>query len=42
VLVFSFIGYTPKEIAIKNNLPVVVTLSSATNDLDDVVVIGYG
>jgi hypothetical protein len=40
--VFSFIGYTPKEIAIKNNLPVVVTLSSATNDLDDVVVIGYG
>ncbi len=42
VLVFSFIGYTPKEVAIKNNLPIIVTLSSATNDLDDVVVIGYG
>jgi TonB-linked SusC/RagA family outer membrane protein len=42
VLVFSFIGYTPKEVAIKNNLPIIVTLSSATKDLDDVVVIGYG
>ena len=42
VLVFSFIGYSTKEVTVKNNLPVFVTLSSATKDLDDVVVIGYG
>lgn len=42
VLVFSFIGYTTEEVAIKNYLPLVVTLSSTTKDIDDVVVIGYG
>jgi hypothetical protein len=42
VLVFSFIGYTTEEVAIKNYLPLDVTLSSTTKDIDDVVVIGYG
>ncbi len=42
VLVFTFIGYTSKETTVKNNLLLVVTLSSATKELDDVVVIGYG
>ena len=42
VLVFSFIGYTTEEVAIKNYLPLDVTLSSTTKDIDDVVVIGNG
>jgi hypothetical protein len=39
VLVFNFIGYTSKEIIVKNSLPLIVFLSSATKDLDDVVII---
>jgi TonB-linked SusC/RagA family outer membrane protein len=42
-LVFSFIGYVTREIAVKNatkNLS--IKLQSATNTLNDVVVVGYG
>lgn len=42
VLVFSYVGFTNKEIVVgdKSNIPVV--LASSTSDLDEVVVVGYG
>jgi len=42
VLVFSSIGFTSKEISIDNKGQVNVTLSTADNSMDQVVVIGYG
>lgn len=42
VLVFSFIGYTPKEEAIGGRRIVDVILDEETTALDEVVVIGYG
>ncbi len=42
-LVFTYVGYDPKEIAINKNSSVVnLSLSSLQKTLDDVVVIGYG
>jgi TonB-dependent starch-binding outer membrane protein SusC len=42
-LVFSSVGFEPKDVAIGNNLELMVTLlSSADRDLQDVVVVGYG
>lgn len=41
ILVFSYIGYAPKEIAVGNQSTVNVILE-ADNKLDEVVVIGYG
>lgn len=40
VLVFSFIGYTTQEVAAAPNLDVL--LSTDTQELNDVIVIGYG
>ncbi|UCS93901.1 SusC/RagA family TonB-linked outer membrane protein [Echinicola marina] len=42
ILVFSFIGYETKEIAIANQSTINVTLVSDISDLEEVVVIGYG
>nr|WP_293833346.1 TonB-dependent receptor [uncultured Arsenicibacter sp.] len=42
VLVFSFIGYQPLEVAAGNRSVVDVSLSNATNALNEVVVVGYG
>ncbi|MFD1630930.1 SusC/RagA family TonB-linked outer membrane protein [Pseudopedobacter beijingensis] len=42
VLTFSYIGYTTKEVAINNQTTMSVSLSSATAELEQVVVIGYG
>ena len=42
VLVFSSIGYSPKEIAVGNNKTLSVQLATIINALDDIVVIGYG
>ncbi|RKD20227.1 SusC/RagA family TonB-linked outer membrane protein [Pelobium manganitolerans] len=42
VLVFTFLGTNPKEVAIGTNTVINVTLTSANKTLDDVVVIGYG
>ncbi|WP_154857096.1 SusC/RagA family TonB-linked outer membrane protein [Cyclobacterium xiamenense] len=41
-LVFSFIGYSPKEIAIGNQSQINVQLNPDVSDLDEVVVVGYG
>lgn len=42
VLVFSFIGFTTKEIAIDNQSVINITLSEDASQLDEVVVVGYG
>ena len=42
VLIFSFVGYLPKEEIIGNRTLVDVSLSVDTKTLDEVVVIGYG
>lgn len=42
VLVFSFIGYDKKEVAIDNQLIINVTLVKDIKDLNEVVVVGYG
>lgn len=39
-LVFSFVGYTEQEIRVADNMN--VRLSSASNDLNEVVVVAYG
>ena len=42
VLVISFIGYKPVEIAIGNQNKINVTLTDDTEKLEEVVVVGYG
>ncbi|MCA1747299.1 MAG: SusC/RagA family TonB-linked outer membrane protein, partial [Bacteroidales bacterium] len=41
-LVFSYIGYSTKEVLVTNQTVLNVTLSEMTTALDEVVVIGYG
>lgn len=41
-LIFSYIGYQPQEVSINRRLSVSVQLVSASVDLGEVVVIGYG
>jgi TonB-linked SusC/RagA family outer membrane protein len=41
VLVFSYVGYTPKEVVVGAQSSIDVTLAS-DNTLDEVVVVGYG
>lgn len=42
VLVFSYIGYVSQEIVVGNQQVLNVTLSEDTEQLDEVVVVGYG
>jgi TonB-linked SusC/RagA family outer membrane protein len=42
VLVVTSVGYTPAEITVSSKKDIVVTLSSSTNALEQVVVVGYG
>lgn len=42
VLVFSYIGYTSKEVTVGNQKTIKVTLAEDTQKLDEVVVVGYG
>lgn len=42
ILVFSYIGLTTKEIAVKGQKKINVTLAEGSNSLKEVVVIGYG
>ena len=42
VLVFSYVGFTPREVSIQNKGEVNLTMSGADNTMDQVVVIGYG
>jgi len=41
-LVFSFLGYAPKEVVIGNQTTVNVSLEQASNAINEVVVVGYG
>lgn len=41
-LVFSYIGYQTKEVPVKGNSTINLILNESLNDLDVVVVIGYG
>ncbi|WP_443944416.1 SusC/RagA family TonB-linked outer membrane protein [Pedobacter sp. AW1-32] len=42
VLIFSYIGYSTKEVPVGNATTLNVTLIEDDNDLDEVVVVGYG
>ena len=42
ILVFSYIGFTPKEVVVGNNKLINVSLVEDVSALDEVVVIGYG
>jgi TonB-dependent starch-binding outer membrane protein SusC len=42
VLVLSSVGFTTKEVPIENKGQLTITLSTADNSMDQVVVIGYG
>lgn len=42
ILVFSFIGFTTKEIAVENQSVINTMLTEDVKSLDEVVVIGYG
>lgn len=42
VLIFSFVGFKTKEVAISKQTKINVTLESVVTSLDNVVVIGYG
>lgn len=42
VLVFSYIGFKSKEVAVSNNSTINVTLEADVAALDEVVVVGYG
>lgn len=41
VLVFSYIGFKPKELTVKDNKFLTVTLEAQVNQMNDVVVTGY-
>lgn len=41
-LVFQYLGYTPQEIPVNNRTTINVELASSTQQLDQVVVVGYG
>ncbi|MCW2120433.1 SusC/RagA family TonB-linked outer membrane protein [Flavobacterium sp. 7A] len=41
-IIFSFIGFTSKEVAVDNKKTINVSLVEDTNNLDEVVVVGYG
>jgi len=42
VLIFSAVGFVPEEVSLKNETTVDVTLRTSTDDLDEVVVVGFG
>ena len=42
VLVFSFLGYTPQEIIVGDRINIDISLQEDTQELEEVVVIGYG
>lgn len=42
VLVFSYVGFATKQVTVKSNAPINVTLETDMTSLDEVVVVGYG
>jgi TonB-dependent starch-binding outer membrane protein SusC len=41
-LVFSFVGFKPQEVSVRNQTQITVTLIEDVSTLDEIVVIGYG
>ncbi|TKG94240.1 TonB-dependent receptor [Puteibacter caeruleilacunae] len=41
-LIFSFIGYEPKEVPIRQKKKIDVTLKSNVTELDEIIAVGYG
>ncbi len=41
ILVFGYLGYTTKEVVVKNQTSVAITLVESSSNLDEVVVVGY-
>src|SRR4051812_18249813 len=41
-LVFSYVGYTDQEVTVGNQKTINVNMSAAVNQMNDVVVVGYG
>ncbi len=42
ILVFSYLGYTTKEVAVSGKKTINVTLSPSSLSLDEIVIVGYG
>lgn len=42
VLVFSYVGFATQEVPVNNRTTINITMSTTTNELNTVVVIGYG
>lgn len=42
ILVFSYVGYAMQEIALTGNTSLQITLKAITNEMSEIVVIGYG
>lgn len=42
VLVFSFLGYTPQEVAVANRTRIDIQLLPDSKQVEEVVVVGYG
>lgn len=42
VLTFTFTGYVPREVSTDGKTPITVALQSAENNLNNVIVVGYG
>ncbi|WWC83656.1 TonB-dependent receptor P39 [Mycovorax composti] len=42
VLVISSVGYTEQEVTVTSNQPITVALNPTVNEMDEVVVVGYG
>ena len=42
VLVFTYVGFLPKEIGLEGSGPYTVSMTPGVNKLDEVVVVGYG
>ncbi|MFT3933443.1 MAG: von Willebrand factor type A domain-containing protein [Chitinophagaceae bacterium] len=42
VLLFSYVGYDTKQVPVKRNTVINVSLKPSVHDLDEVVVVGYG
>ncbi|QHS58446.1 TonB-dependent receptor [Chitinophaga agri] len=41
-LIFNHMGYTPQEVIVKGGAPINITLSTNTQNVNEVVVVGYG
>lgn len=41
-LVFTYVGYAPKQVTLKDLNPISVSLEPSTSNLNEVVVVGYG